>query len=51
MKELGDLGIKTTYIMSPDVGIVANSSYWAVAPPTILPILLKTKWGLRRLMR
>ena len=31
-KELGRLGIKTTYIISPDNCVTANSSYWATPP-------------------
>lgn len=45
MKELGGLGIKTTYVMSPDAGVAANSSYWASAPAYSITDFVKNKVG------
>lgn len=44
-KELGRLGIKTTYIMSPDNGVTANSSYWATPPAYNITDFVKNKVG------
>ncbi len=45
MKELGRLGIKTTYIMNPDGGVTANSSYWANNPAYNINDFVKNKVG------
>ncbi len=45
LKELGRLGIKTTYIMNPDSGIAPNSSYWAADPAYNITDFVKNKVG------
>ncbi len=45
LKELGRLGIKTTYVISPNLGSVPNSSYWANEPTYNINDFVKNKVG------
>ncbi len=45
LKELGRLGIKTTYVMYPILGVTANSSYWATPPAYNITDFVKNKVG------
>ncbi len=44
-KELGRLGIKTTFVMAPNNGVTANSSYWADNPSYTINDFVKNKVG------
>ena len=45
MKELANLGITTTYILNPNIGVAPNSSYWVTSPSYYINDFVKNKVG------
>lgn len=45
IKELGAVGIKTTFTLDPRIGVAPNSSYWVKAPSYYINDFVKNKVG------